>query len=121
MSKHTIVHVEIPGNNPSETGKFYADLFGWKTEEVPGMDYISFETGEGAGGGFPKVDDQIKIGDVIVYVSTDDIEASLKKAESLGGKTMLPKTEIPGMGWFAWFTDPDGNTLALYTGRGDEE
>ncbi len=119
MSKHNIVHVEIPGNNPSETGKFYSDLFGWKTEEVPGMDYITFEPEDGPGGGFPKVDDQIKIGDVIVYVDTDDIEATLKKAESLGGKTVLPKTEIPGMGWFAWFTDPDGNTLALYTGGGD--
>jgi predicted enzyme related to lactoylglutathione lyase len=31
-----------------------------------------------------------------------------------GGKILAPKTEIPGMGWFAFFADPNGNRLALY-------
>ena len=119
MSEHKIVHIEIPANEPSKNSKFYADLFDWKVEEVPGMDYFMSDLGDDMGGGFPKVDENMKIGDVIVYVSTDDIEASLAKAESLGGKTVLPKTEIPGMGWFAWFADPDGNVLALYTSSGE--
>jgi hypothetical protein len=115
MAKHEIVHIEIPAKDPKAGSKFYADLFGWKLEEFPDMDYITFEVEEGPGGGFPKVDDQVKPGDVTVYVSTDDIEETLAKIESLGGKTVVPKTEIPQTGWFALFTDPTGNTMALFT------
>ena len=52
---------------------------------------------------------------VTVYVRVDDIEAYLEKAETLGGQTVVPATEIPGMGRFAWFSDLDGNTIGLWT------
>ncbi len=51
----------------------------------------------------------------MVYISTDDIDASLAKAESLGGKIVLPKSEIPDTGWFGFFSDPTGNVVGLYT------
>ena len=120
MSKHNIVHVEIPANDPKAGSKFYSEAFGWGLQEFPEMDYITFDPGEGPGGGFPKVDDQIKPGDVTVYIETDDIEESLAKIESLGGKTVMEKTEIPQTGWFAWFNDPTGNTMALYTSMNPE-
>lgn len=118
MSKHPIVHVEIPSKDLKKNSKFYADLFGWKITDVPELNYALFDPGEGAGpgGGFPLVDGNVTRTDrVLVYVQSDDIEVDLKKIASLGGKTVLPKTEIPGQGWFAVFTDPEGNTLALYT------
>ena len=37
------------------------------------------------------------------------------RAESLGAKTLMPKTSIPGIGWFALFADPTGNQVGLYT------
>jgi predicted enzyme related to lactoylglutathione lyase len=43
-----------------------------------------------------------------------DIEVALKKRVALGGKALSPKTEIPGMGWFAFFADPNGNRLGLF-------
>ena len=49
-----------------------------------------------------------------VYIQVDDLQAYLDKAEGLGGKTMIPPTEVPGMGHFAWFTDIDGNILGLW-------
>jgi uncharacterized protein len=52
----------------------------------------------------------------LAYVSTDDIDATLAHVEALGGKTLLPKTEIPHNGWFAFFADPAGNRIGLYTG-----
>jgi len=54
---------------------------------------------------------------LLLYIGTDDIDASLAKVEAHGGKTVLPKTEIPGIGWFAIFTDQTGNRLALFTAR----
>ena len=47
------------------------------------------------------------------YVQVDDIPAALAKAESLGGKTVVPAVTIP-QGSFAWFADPDGNTVGLW-------
>jgi predicted enzyme related to lactoylglutathione lyase len=49
----------------------------------------------------------------IFYVQVDSIEDSLAKAESLGGKTLVAKIDIP-TGSFAWFADPDGNTVGLW-------
>lgn len=116
MAHHPVVHIEIPAHDQSASGKFYGDLFGWKIQEYPELNYAMFEPEDGPGGGFPKVDGEgVTPGSVLVYVGTDDIEASLAKAESLGGSTVVPKTEIPGMGWFAVFSDPTGNRLALYT------
>ena len=117
MSKYPIVHIEIPSKDAKKNSKFYADLFGWKMTVYEESDYVIFDSGEGSpGGGFPPLADFNKTDRLLVYVQSDDIEADLKKAGSLGGKTVLPKTEILGQGWYAIFTDPEGNTLALYTG-----
>ncbi len=117
MSPHPIVHIEFPADDPAAAARFYGELFGWKVTAMPDFDYYLFDGSPGPGGGFPRIDEKlgIKAGDVVVYVDTDNIEASLAKAESLGGKTLVRKTEIPGQGWFAFFRDPTGNRVALYT------
>jgi predicted enzyme related to lactoylglutathione lyase len=115
MSKRNVVHVEIPSANPESASKFYAEIFGWKISPVPEMNYVMWEDGSGAGGGFPQIGEDSPAGRVLVYIDSDDIEADLKKVVQLGGKVLRAKTEIPQMGWFAIFQDPDGNVLALYT------
>jgi len=116
MTKRNVVHIEIPTSDAATSGKFYADLFGWKIESMPEMDYTMFEPAEGPGGGFTPVTAENPVGNVLIYVDSADIDADLKKAESLGGKTLVPKSEIPNMGWFAIFKDPTGNQIAVYTG-----
>ena len=53
----------------------------------------------------------------------DDLSYIVNDADDqvllLGASTLVPKTEIPGTGWFAIFTDPTGNRMALYTPAGD--
>ncbi|MDP1714391.1 MAG: VOC family protein [Anaerolineales bacterium] len=115
MSKRNVVHIEIPAANVEGAGKFYADLFGWKIQSMPEMNYTMWEAGDGTGGGFPGVSEESPAGQVLVYIDSDDIEADLKKVEKLGGKILRPKSEIPQMGWFGIFQDPTGNVLALYT------
>jgi predicted enzyme related to lactoylglutathione lyase len=115
MSSHNIVHIEIPLKDTKEAAEFYGNLFGWKIEEMPEMDYVTFETDSGLGGGFPKIDNETYQGDdPVIYVGTEDIEATLAAIEKAGGKTIMGKTEITGMGWFAFFSDPSGNRMALY-------
>lgn len=67
------------------------------------------------GGGLNPVSENNPAGTVSVYIGTDDIEATLAKIEANGGKTLMPKSEIPQTGWFAFFQDPSGNNVALYT------
>jgi predicted enzyme related to lactoylglutathione lyase len=84
------------------------------------MNYVTFQINEEQGGGFLDVSQEgFKVGDVIPYISTPDIEATLAKVEELGGKILQPETEIPGIGWFAFFADPTGNRVGLFKGRGE--
>ncbi len=115
MSKRNVVHIEIPAANVQAAGNFYQDLFGWKMQHVPEFDYTMWEDGSGYGGGFNKLSEHYPVGQVLVYIDSDDIDSDLKQVENLGGTVIAPKTEIPGTGWFGLFKDPTGNTLALYT------
>jgi predicted enzyme related to lactoylglutathione lyase len=115
MSKRNVVHVEIPAVNVEGAGKFYQDLFGWKIQPMPEMNYTMWEAGDGSGGGFPGVSADNPVGQVLVYIDSDDIDVDLKNVQKLGGKVLNQKTEIPGMGWFGIFKDLTGNVLALYT------
>ena len=128
MPNHSIVHVDFPANDLEAAGKFYADLFDWKIRHMPEFNYMTFETQTGSGGGFVRVGGEssdpgslsYKPGEVLVYVSTDDIDATLARVEALGGQPLVPKTEIPNIGWYAVFTDPTGNRVGLYTGTGQQ-
>ncbi|GAB4456265.1 MAG: VOC family protein [Anaerolineales bacterium] len=115
MSKRNVVHVEIPAVDVKAAAAFYQELFGWKIQHVPEMNYTMWEDGSGSGGGFPQASAESPAGQVLVYIDSDDIEADLKKVEQLGGKVLQPKMEIPQTGWFGIFQDPAGNVLALYT------
>jgi len=114
MSKRDIVHIEIPAMGRASLAKFYADMFGWEIQAMDDMHYTTWEAGN-LRGGFPDIDDTMyKPGDVVVYIDSQDIEADLKKIASLGGKTIQEKMDIPGIGWFAMFSDPSGNRMALF-------
>jgi predicted enzyme related to lactoylglutathione lyase len=57
----------------------------------------------------------------LIYVDSADIDADLKKAEELGGKIIMPKSEIPETGWFGIFEDLTGNHIALYTSMNPDQ
>jgi uncharacterized protein len=120
MTKRNIVHVEIPTKNGKESGEFYEKLFGWHIEHDEQMDYTMWDPHEGPGGGFSQVDENTKPGDVLIYVNSEDIEADLKQAASLGATIVMEKSEIPTIGWWGIFQDPTGNNIALYTSMNPE-
>ena len=116
MTKRNIVHIEIPTRNGKESAEFYQKLFGWHTEEFPEMNYTTWDAHKGPGGGFSPLGEETKVGEILIHVNSEDIEADLKKAKSLGATIQREKTEIPGIGWWGVFKDPTGNMIALYTG-----
>lgn len=115
MSNHPFVHVEISCHDREAAKRFYGELFGWKFQDFPEMNYTTIDSGQspGMGGGLNPVTPENPAGTVTVYVNTDDIDESLRKVESLGGTVILPKMEVPTVGFIAFFKDPTGNTLAL--------
>ena len=117
-----VVHFEIGGPDDGPLLRFYGELFGWRLTRVPGgINYTLVDTQGGAG-----VNGAIgKSGTgepwASFYVEVDDLQAVLDKAESLGAKTVLPITEIPGMVAFAMFDDPDGLLVGLVKGEEPQE
>lgn len=116
MTGHPIDHLELSATDPAAASRFYAELFGWKIVHNAQFNYYIFEGEGGPRGGFVSVDGiQHRAGDVLIYFGTDDIDATLKNVEALGGRVLQPKTEIPGIAWYALFADPSGNRLGLTT------
>jgi len=47
-------------------------------------------------------------------VAVDDLDKYLKRAEELGGSTVLGPMPVRGIGAFAMLCDPDGNIVGLF-------
>jgi predicted enzyme related to lactoylglutathione lyase len=112
-----VVHFEIVGKDGKKLQAFYAGLFGWKVDANNEWNYGMVDTetpGQGIAGGIgPTMDGQAR---VTVYAQVPDLQASLDKAVALGGKVVMPITEIPGAVTMAMVTDPEGNTMGLIKG-----
>jgi uncharacterized protein len=50
----------------------------------------------------------------VLTIDVESVDQALKQVEAAGGRIVRERTEIPGMGAFAYFTDPEGNTLGLW-------
>jgi predicted enzyme related to lactoylglutathione lyase len=108
-----VVHWEIVGNDWKKLQQFYADLFGWNVDVneefqygmVEAQDERSIPGGIGGEMGGGKR--------VSIYVEVDDPQAYLDKAEHMGGKTLMPPTQIMPDLTIAMFADPEGNVTGL--------
>lgn len=107
-----VVHFEIGCKDKVKTCGFYKSLFGWGAS--PEQPFVMPDQKENAIGGHINSLGHEPHNYVTVYVQVDDLAASLKKAESLGGKVIVPPQEVPDMGHFAWFADPEGNVLGMW-------
>lgn len=110
-----VVHFEIQSNMAEKLQPFYTDLFGWHIDANNPMNYGMVDThAEGINGGIGPTGSGRN--QVTFYVQVDDLQASLDKAESFGGKTIMPPTEIPDAVTSALFADPEGNVIGMIKG-----
>ena len=109
MPKNKIQHVEWTTRDPKRLQSFYGKVFDWKfNEAMPGYTMI-----DGVGGIFAAPDQQMPTG-VTNYVNVDDLGAKEDLIRKAGGQIYKSKQEVPGMGSFTIFADPDGNTVAMW-------
>lgn len=110
-----IVHFEIPADDVERARKFYSELFGWDIKEAaPGMEYWLFSTGgeKSVGGGMMKRQNPRQT--ILDYFDVPSIEQYAAHIEKLGGKVVVPKTAVPGAGYFAVCIDTENNAFGLW-------
>ena len=106
-----VVRFEVGAAEHGPLVEFYGELFGWGMETIAdGYTLIDTRGGGGLIGGVGRSN----TGDpwATNYVEVDDLQATLERAEALGGRTVVPVIELPGMA-FAMFDDPDGLLVGL--------
>lgn len=114
-----VVFFEIFAKGGDKMKNFYKDLFGWKVDNDPKLNYGYVDTGGGKGipGGIGQTRDPQQPTMLTWYVEVPDIDKALDKAKTLGAKVVLPKTVIPGAATIAQFADPEGNVVGLVLPR----
>lgn len=107
---------ELATRDTAAVGPFYEQLFGWSLEEQPmgDMTYVTIKNGDRDNGGMIQMNAQWE--EIpphwMIYFATDDIDESVAKVESTGGKIHVPITDIPP-GRFAVVSDPQGGVFSL--------
>jgi len=119
-----IVHFEIPFDDGERARGFYREAFGWHVSEMPELEYTAVATGATSEQGMPDEPGFINGGmfqrseagprHPVVTIEVDGIDAALAKVEQLGGAKLIGRTEVPDMGYYAYFTDTEGNVVGLW-------
>ena len=108
-----VVHFEVIGRDGGQLQRFYADLFDWRIAADNPLNYGSVE-GAGITGGIASGQTPDSDGHVTFYVGVADVEASLTRAEALGGKRLFGPAPVPGTEIeLGQFTDPEGHLIGL--------
>ena len=117
----TICWNEVLTSDAPAAVKFYTELCGWSTETMdmgPAGTYTLFtKDGTHIGGCMAKPADCDE-SQWLNYIAVDDVDASAKKAKSLGGTICMEPQDIPNIGRFAVITDPTGAAFGLFKGAG---
>ncbi|HZY79136.1 MAG TPA: VOC family protein [Cyclobacteriaceae bacterium] len=111
-----VVHFEIPSDNPEKSIAFYKKVFGWTFTQFGPTPYFLATTGP---------DNQPGINGAIMKknhpqqpftnsINVDDIDQAMREVENAGGKIVVPKTTMPGVGYSAYFMDLDNNIFGLW-------
>jgi uncharacterized protein len=119
-----IVHFEIIGTDPAKLRGYFGALFGWEFDtSTPVSDAVSeplnygfvnrattddgtgIPGGVGGGGAYAS--------QALFYVGVPDVEAALRKAESLGGVRRMGPARAPSGLVVGHFTDPEGNLIGV--------
>jgi predicted enzyme related to lactoylglutathione lyase len=110
----SVVHVELPSGDADRAATFWNGVFGWGlgASAMEGIDYRMAQIAPDQGVAVFASPDAAGTG-LIVYFSTDDIDASAAKVRELGGAAG-DKQPVPTHGWFAHCTDTEGNGFSLW-------
>lgn len=119
-----VVHFEIIGNDPDRLRRYYGDLFGWsfdtpspvapevsEPDRYGFLDLVTSDDGTGIRGGIGG--GEAYESHAVFYVGVPDVEAALRRAESLGGTRVMGPVRSPSGLVVGQFTDPEGSLIGV--------
>lgn len=125
-----VIHFEIHAADPERAAAFYQAVFQWKIAEwkIPGVEmpsenrYWIVNTGEapepGINGGIlirrgPPPTSGQAVNAYVCTIGVASLDEAMARAEAAGGTLALPRMAIPGVGWLAYWKDPEGNLFGM--------
>ena len=111
-----VVHFEINADNPKRAIDFYTKVFGWKIQQWEGpLEYWLISTGEKDEPGIDGAITKRQYHDVTTVntISVPSIDKFVEKIATHGGRIVTEKTTIPGIGYFCYCQDTEGNTFGI--------
>jgi uncharacterized protein len=112
-----VIHFEVSADDPERASQFYAGVFGWEIQKWDGpntKDYWLVSTGAvdqpGINGGLFKREGPVNYVNTIEVPSVEDYIA---KVTEHGGRVVVPKTTIPGVGYLVYCQDTESNVFGI--------
>ena len=111
-----VVHWELWSEDPEKVSDFYAKVFDWNIRHLPDLNYRLVETGGGPGinGGIMKPQQGPWPGVMTFYIDVEDLDEYRARIEAAGGKMVVHKMDVPGVGSISLFEDPERRVLGLW-------
>ena len=111
-----VVHWEFWSDDPDRASRFYQEVFDWQIRTLPDLNYHLVETGGtgGINGGIMKPQRGPWPGKLAFYIDVEDLDKYARKIRDAGGKIIVDKMDVPGVGQLSLFEDPDGRVLGMW-------
>ena len=111
-----VVHWEFWSEDPGRISRFYEEVFGWNIRTIPGLNYYLVEPGGEGGidGGIMKPQAGPWPGKLALYIDVEDLDLFSEKIRRSGGKILVDKVNVPGVGQLSLFEDLDGRVLGMW-------
>ena len=110
------IHFEIPADDPSRAMAFYEEVFQWSFQKWDGpQDYWLVTTGAdpepGINGGLAQRNPAMP--QAVNTIGVQALDETLREVEKQGGRILMPRMAIPGVGWLAYCQDTEGNAFGV--------
>lgn len=111
-----VAHFEFWSEDPAQLANFYTKAFDWNINHIEEMNYRMVESGGegGIGGGIMTPQKGPWPGNMTLYIAVDDLDTFKERITAGGGKIVVERQEVPDVGAFALFEDPDGRVLGIW-------
>ncbi len=110
------VHFELPVEDQARAAAFYENVFGWDIQQWEGAPYWLVTSGPdsepGINGALGQKSEDFAV--PVFVIEVPDIEAAMAAVEEAGATVIVGKLPIPGIGYSAYFIDPEGNRMGLF-------
>ncbi len=98
---------------------FLHDLFGWHFEFYS-THYRLYQPEQGVAVGLLETEQPQPGCSPMVHVHVGNLDVLLRRAQALGAQVIVERTAVPGHGWYAQFTDHDGNRIGLFEAQANQ-